>query len=142
MKPTRGVSSTSRRRPRRAARSTVSRFSRPTIAGAARVFDVAAASDSTRPVLRERADSGAPRRRTFRFGYRGPTSAASSATTTRARNFEGSKRLQRPAASPVEIDFAPFCDAAELLYDGPFVAERTAAVGDFVAAHPDEVCSR
>lgn len=39
----------------------------------------------------------------------------------------------------VEIDFAPFADAASLLYSGPWVAERTAAVGDFIAAHPDGV---
>ena len=38
-----------------------------------------------------------------------------------------------------EVDFAPFAAAAELLYDGPFVAERTAAVGDFIAAHPEDV---
>jgi allophanate hydrolase len=36
----------------------------------------------------------------------------------------------------VEIDFAPFADAAGLLYSGPWVAERTAAVGDFIAEHP------
>ncbi|KIL97145.1 Allophanate hydrolase [Paramagnetospirillum magnetotacticum MS-1] len=36
----------------------------------------------------------------------------------------------------VEIDFAPFAEVADLLYSGPWVAERTAAVGDFIAAHP------
>jgi allophanate hydrolase len=35
-----------------------------------------------------------------------------------------------------EIDFAPWAEAAALLY-GPLVAERTAVVGDFIAAHPD-----
>jgi allophanate hydrolase len=34
------------------------------------------------------------------------------------------------------IDFAPWAEAAGLLY-GPLVAERTAVVGDFIAAHPD-----
>lgn len=33
----------------------------------------------------------------------------------------------------VEIDYAPFAEAAELLYGGPWVAERTHAVGDFIA---------
>jgi allophanate hydrolase len=37
-------------------------------------------------------------------------------------------------AEIVEIDFAPFAAAAALLYAGPWVAERAAAVGDFVAA--------
>ena len=33
----------------------------------------------------------------------------------------------------------PFLAAGRLLYDGAFVAERYAAVGDFVDAHPDDV---
>jgi allophanate hydrolase len=38
-----------------------------------------------------------------------------------------------------EIDFEPFAEAAGLLYDGPWVAERYAAVGAFIAAHPGDV---
>lgn len=38
-----------------------------------------------------------------------------------------------------EFDFAPFRETAELLYGGPWVAERDAAVGDFIRAHPEEV---
>lgn len=38
----------------------------------------------------------------------------------------------------VEIDYAPFGEAAASLYGGAWVAERTAAVGDFIAAFPDE----
>ena len=41
--------------------------------------------------------------------------------------------------SVVEIDYTPFLETAQLLYEGPWVAERWAAVGDFIAAHPDEV---
>ena len=37
---------------------------------------------------------------------------------------------------PVEIDFAPFAEAAASLYGGPWVAERTAAVGEFLAREP------
>lgn len=39
----------------------------------------------------------------------------------------------------VEIDPTPFLAAARLLYDGGLVAERYAAVGEFVDARPDEV---
>ncbi len=39
----------------------------------------------------------------------------------------------------VEIDLEPYREAARLLYEGPWLAERAAAVGDFVAAHPAEV---
>jgi allophanate hydrolase len=37
----------------------------------------------------------------------------------------------------VEIDFQPFRHAAELLYSGPWLAERFAAVGEFLLNHPD-----
>jgi allophanate hydrolase len=39
----------------------------------------------------------------------------------------------------VEIDLEPFLAAGALLYRGGFVAERHAAVGSWVDAHPDEV---
>jgi allophanate hydrolase len=39
----------------------------------------------------------------------------------------------------VEVDVAPLLEAATLLYGGAFVAERTAAVGDHIAAHPELV---
>jgi allophanate hydrolase len=39
----------------------------------------------------------------------------------------------------VSIDFEPFLEAALLLYGGPWVAERYAAVGEFIASHPDDV---
>jgi allophanate hydrolase len=38
---------------------------------------------------------------------------------------------------PVEIDFSPFREAAQLLYGGPWVAERLAALKEFHAAHAD-----
>jgi allophanate hydrolase len=39
----------------------------------------------------------------------------------------------------VEIDFRPFSETARLLYEGPWVAERYAAVGEFIARHPKAV---
>ncbi len=39
-------------------------------------------------------------------------------------------------AERVEIDFAPFFDVAALLYNGPFVAERYAAIRAFIEAQP------
>jgi allophanate hydrolase len=38
-----------------------------------------------------------------------------------------------------EVDLTPFHAVGDLLYGGPWLAERTAAVGDFIEAHPDEV---
>lgn len=40
-------------------------------------------------------------------------------------------------AHVVEIDFRPFAATAQLLYQGPWVAERLAAIRDFAAAKPD-----
>ncbi len=37
-----------------------------------------------------------------------------------------------------EIDYAPLAEAAALLYSGPWVAERTAAVADFLASNADD----
>ena len=45
-------------------------------------------------------------------------------------------RLRSAGVTVVEIDFGPFLDAAALLYDGAFVAERYAAVGAVVEQNP------
>jgi allophanate hydrolase len=51
----------------------------------------------------------------------------------------GCEALEQAGATIVEIDYAPFLEAGLLLYGGPWVAERDAAVGDFIAAHRDAV---
>jgi allophanate hydrolase len=45
--------------------------------------------------------------------------------------------LKAHRAQLTEIDLTPFQRAAELLYSGPFVAERYASVGSFVASRPE-----
>ncbi|MCT2399539.1 allophanate hydrolase [Novosphingobium mangrovi (ex Huang et al. 2023)] len=42
-------------------------------------------------------------------------------------------------AELVEIDYAPLQEAALLLYGGPWVAERTAAMADILANNPDAI---
>lgn len=46
--------------------------------------------------------------------------------------------MQSIGGERVDIDFTPFRKAAELLYAGPWVAERFAAVGEFIAGHPQD----
>ena len=46
-------------------------------------------------------------------------------------------RLPSLEAVPVVFDFAPFRETAALLYDGPWVAERLAAIEDFARDHAD-----
>jgi allophanate hydrolase len=54
--------------------------------------------------------------------------------------FEAALRIvEGMGASLVEIDLGPFLHVARLLYDGPWVAERTAAVGEFIARNPDAI---
>jgi allophanate hydrolase len=46
--------------------------------------------------------------------------------------------LERVNGRRVTIDFTPFRETAKLLYEGPWVAERLAALKDFYAAHADQ----
>lgn len=48
-------------------------------------------------------------------------------------------RLEAIGGIAVEIDLTPFTEAAKLLYEGPWVAERWAAVGGFVETHAEAV---
>jgi allophanate hydrolase len=55
-----------------------------------------------------------------------------------ARLFDAATaRLEAAGRTLVEIDFAPFLEAARLLYEGPWLAERHAAIGKFMDAHAD-----
>ena len=49
------------------------------------------------------------------------------------------ERLARLGATPVAVDLTPFLRTAELLYDGPWIAERTCALGEFIDAQPGSV---
>jgi allophanate hydrolase len=46
---------------------------------------------------------------------------------------------QRGGATIVPIDYTPFRAAADLLYGGPWVAERLAAIADFFAGNADDM---
>jgi len=52
---------------------------------------------------------------------------------------QAAQRLETLGHSVVEIDVTPFLEVAKLLYGGPWVAERFAAVGGFIKDHADEV---
>lgn len=47
--------------------------------------------------------------------------------------------LVRAGAELVEIDIDPLSEVAQLLYGGPWVAERTAAAGTFLQDHPEAI---
>jgi len=48
-----------------------------------------------------------------------------------------SQAVERLGGERVTIDFAPFLEAARLLYEGPWVAERYLAIREFIEQHPD-----
>ena len=49
------------------------------------------------------------------------------------------QQLQALGGAAVEIDFSGFLETARLLYEGPWVAERYAAIRDFFDAKPDAI---
>lgn len=50
---------------------------------------------------------------------------------------EAVDRLRGGGVSVVEVDFEPYLEAARLLYEGPWVAERYAAVRSLIEATPE-----
>jgi allophanate hydrolase len=52
---------------------------------------------------------------------------------------QAADRLADSGAELVPVDLEPFLEAATLLYGGAFVAERYAAVGAFIDAHPADI---
>lgn len=51
---------------------------------------------------------------------------------------EGCAKLEALGGTRVEIDYGPFAEAAALLYQGPWVAERYSAVGAWLEEHQAE----
>jgi allophanate hydrolase len=75
----------------------------------------------------------------FRFGVLRHTDAEFCGDDAYAALYaQAIGRLKALGGTAIEIDYAPFRDAAGLLYGGPWVAERTAAVGAFIEAADDQ----
>lgn len=53
--------------------------------------------------------------------------------------YDAVKFWQESGVTIKEIDFSLFYEVAELLYDGPWVAERKSALTPFIDDHPDEI---
>ena len=69
--------------------------------------------------------------KSFRFGVPRPLEFFGDQAYARLY-AEAVEKLKSMGGTAVEFDYAPFRDAAQLLYNGPWVAERTAAVGAFL----------
>ena len=140
LKPTRGLLSTQGVVPACRSLDTPSIFAL-TADDATRVFSVARAFDPedaySRAAQPHGADFGSaarprlgiPRPGQLRFFQPGYAQAFE-------RTVDHARRL---GAQIVEIDFEPFLEAARLLYEGPWVAERYQAIRGFIDRQPESV---
>lgn len=75
----------------------------------------------------------------FRFGVLTGETLAHCAPAVQARYRESIRALEGEGGTAVPFDFAPFEEAAALLYNGPWVAERLAAIHGFAETHADSM---
>jgi allophanate hydrolase len=86
------------------------------------------------------AASERPAGSSFRFGVPRASQLEFFGDAEYARLFAAAiVRLESLGGRRVEVDFEPFLATARLLYEGPWVAERYCAVGDFLERQPDSV---
>ena len=142
LKPTRGLLSTSGVVPACRSLDCVSIFAKDCDV-ARRVWDVARGFDADDPFSRviEPGQDAAPwLGGAFRFGvpadehleFFGDDEAE-------GLYWKALADLEKLGGERVEIDYSIFCAAAALLYAGPWVAERLAAIREFVESHADEM---
>jgi allophanate hydrolase len=142
LKPTRGLLSTTGVVPACRSLDCVSIFA-GSAAAAERVWRVAQGFDAADPFSRTAApgDGASPwLNGAFRFGVPRDEDLEFFGDVDAPRLYRTAvARLEALGGTRVMIDFAPFRETAALLYSGPWVAERYAAVGEFVASHVDDV---
>ncbi|MDD3519297.1 MAG: allophanate hydrolase [Chromatiales bacterium] len=137
LKPTRGRLSTNGVVPACRTLDCVSVFAL-TAEDARRVFDVAAVFDDADPYARRITSARGIPRTGARFGTPRTDQLEWFGNADYARLFEATaRRLESLGLQRHEIDCAPFLDAARLLYEGPWVAERHAAIRDFIERDAD-----
>ena len=141
LKPTRGLISTTGVVPACRSLDCVSVFAL-TCADAWRVFEVARHFDPLDPYARtmsdQDSDDSAPLGPAFRFGVPDGDQLEFFGDASAKAAFERTlETLQAMGGIAVTVDFRPFREAAQLLYDGPWVAERLAAAGKLLTNSPD-----
>ncbi len=136
-KPTRGIISTRGVVPACRSLDCVSVFSLTvadgkTVVGIATGFDAESFGSRIAPKVPQSATRlriGTPTRAHLQFGD----------TQSESLFDAAAERLAQLGAEMIEIDYTPFKDAAELLYGGPWIAERYAALKNFVGEQADEM---
>jgi allophanate hydrolase len=137
LKPTRGLLSTRGLVPACRTLDCISIFAR-TIADAAEVLSVAAAFDPEDPYSRPAEPPVSDEPWPPRIGIPRADQLKFFGNTDAEKLFaDVIERWRHLGATIVEIDYTPFLEAARLLYEGPWVAERYAAIRDFIEKNPD-----
>jgi allophanate hydrolase len=109
-----------------------------TVPDALRVLDVARGHDPGDPWSRELELSAPLCANRFTFAVPDPLEFYGDRNAARA--FEDAvAKLETLGGEAVRADFALFLEAASLLYEGPWVAERLAAIRPFFERSPEEV---
>jgi allophanate hydrolase len=131
VKPTRGLVSMSGVVPACRSLDCVSIFAL-TVEDAVSVCDVAAAYDASDPYSRADKPVRGRAAAQIRCGVPRPSQLDFCGDVHAQRAFErAAATLASLGAELVEIDYAPFAETASLLYGGPWVAERLAAIKNF-----------
>ncbi len=134
-KPTRGLLSASGAVPACRSLDTISVFAL-TAQDAARVMSVATAFDPADPFSRKAEPAGFAIDVGFRFGVPTAANLEFFGNADYPKLFaETVETLKSLGGEPVEVDIQPMLAAAKLLYEGPWVAERYAAIRSFFDAH-------
>jgi allophanate hydrolase len=109
-----------------------------TCGDAAEIDRVVEAFDSADPFSRRRVPVAGSWPPGLRVGVPAPADREFCGDREAEQQFnEALTRLSSLGAQTVEIDFAPFRETAALLYQGPWVAERWAALREFHGTHAD-----
>jgi allophanate hydrolase len=143
LKPTRGLLSTKGVVPACRTLDCVSIFALDA-ADAQRVFDIATSYDAAEPWSRAEGKPLLGSRtipaQGFRFGVPYPEQLRFFGNDSYRQGFEKAQaQLRALGGTAVEIDLEPFFEAARLLYQGPWVAERYAAIQDFIQGQADKL---
>lgn len=142
MKPTRGLLSTRGVVPACRTLDCVSIFAQ-TAPDARQVFEAARGYDISDPYSRHDASEDGPApwlSGPFRFGVPRKDQWEFFGDHEAQRLFEASiSALESLGGIRIDFDFCPFQEAAKLLYSGPWVAERLAALQEFFDAHADAI---
>lgn len=139
LKPTKGRWSTSGLVPACRSLDCITVFT-ATAADAALVDSVAAGFDAADPYSRQPGPPAPPMGPAYRMGVPRLDQLNYLGDAASERFYDQAiARLAATGATLVEVDIAPLLEAAQLLYAGPWVAERTAAIEDLLRTRPAAV---